>query len=351
MTPVYDLTLAKLQELCQQAGVKELHADRLNAWLFRYGNRELSALADLPSPLVDLLAKRVSSELPPLLQRQNSADGSSKYLLRLAGGEQVETVIIPGDGRITQCISSQAGCALGCRFCLTATGGLRRNLQCGEMVAQLLTGWQESGQRARNVVLMGMGEPMHNFTEVAKFVHLVTDPAGFAFSPRHVTLSTVGVVPGIERMIAERLPCNLAVSLNATTDAVRDHIMPINRKYPIARLLAVMRHFAQTFPKRRILVAFVLLAGVNDSITDAQRLVQLLQDIPCTINLLPFNPWSGAEWQRPDEAVVSRFRALLSEAGLVAVVREARGVDIDAACGQLLRRDYGDSGLQGVEHG
>jgi len=222
---------------------------------------------------------------------------------------------------------------------LTATGGLRRNLQRGEMVAQLLTGWQESGQRARNLVLMGMGEPMHNFDAVADFVRLVTDPAGFAFSPRHVTLSTVGVVPGITRMIAERLPCNLAISLNATTDEVRNRLMPVNRKYPIAVLLAAMHDFVQAFPKRRLLIAYVLLAGLNDSVADAKRLLQLLHGIPCTINLLPFNPWTNAAWQRPSSAVVSAFRSVLSEAGLVAVVREPRGGDIDAACGQLLRRN------------
>jgi len=350
-TPVYDLTLAQLHDLCRQAGAKPVHAERLNAWLFRHGRRDLSSLPELPRPLANLLQTHVNCDLPLLLQQQRSTDGTEKYLLRLHDGEQVETVMIPGDGRVTQCISTQAGCALGCKFCLTATGGLRRNLQRGEMVAQLLTGWQESGQCARNVVLMGMGEPMHNFDAVAEFVRLITDPAGFAFSPRHVTLSTVGVVPGIMRMIEAQLPCNLAISLNATTDEVRDCLMPVNRKYPLAVLLAAMRDFAQAFPKRRLLIAYVLLAGLNDSVADAKRLVTLLHGIPCTINLLPFNPWSGAAWQRPDDGVISQFRAVLSEAGLVAVVREPRGRDIDAACGQLLHRNRTDNVKNEVNQG
>jgi len=327
--------------LCRQAGVKDVHAKRLNAWLFRHGRRDLSALSELPRPLLSLLKQRVSSALPEVVDAQQSMDGTHKYLLRLTDGVQVETVVIPSNGRITQCISTQAGCALGCKFCLTATGGLERNLQRGEMVAQLLSGWQQTGERVRNLVLMGMGEPMHNFDAVADFVRLVTDPAGFAFSPRHVTLSTVGVVPGITRMIDEQLPCNLAISLNATTDEVRNRLMPINRKYPLVSLLAAMRDFVTAFPKRRMLIAFVLLAQVNDSVADAERLVQLLRGIPCTINLLPFNPWPHAEWQRPKETVVSRFRTILSEAGLVAVVREPRGREINAACGQLLHRNQG----------
>ncbi len=319
-----------------------MHAERLHAWLYRHGRRDLSALPELPRPLAGLLAQRVSPSLPEVIRQQISVDGTCKYLLRLEDGEQVETVVIPAGGRTTQCISTQAGCALGCRFCLTATGGLRRNLRRGEMVAQLLTGWQQGGERVRNLVLMGMGEPMHNYDAVADFVRLVTDPAGFAFAPRHVTLSTVGVVPGITRMVDERLPCNLAISLNATTDAVRDRLMPVNRKYPLATLLAAMHRFAETFPKRRMLVAYVLLAGVNDSAADAERLAAMVRDLPCTVNLLPFNPWPGAPWRRPDDGVVSRFRAILSAAGLVAVVREPRGRDIDAACGQLLRRQDGE---------
>jgi len=250
----------------------------------------------------------------------------------------VETVMIPTNDRLTQCISTQAGCALGCQFCLTATGGLRRNLRSGEMVAQVMTGWQQFGQRARNLVLMGMGEPMHNFDAVAQFVRLVTDPAGMAYSPRRVTLSTVGVVPGIMRLIEEKLPCSLAISLNATTDAVRDRLMPVNRKYPIRKLVEAMHSFAYAFPRRRMLVAYVLLAGVNDTPEDADRLVALLDGLPCTVNLLPFNPWPEAPWQRPDDAVVNRFRSQLSQANLVAVVRESRGEEIAAACGQLLHR-------------
>ena len=336
--PVTDLTPARLHDFCAQVDAKPVHAQRLNAWVFRHGNIDPAALPELPHSLRELLSRKVDGVLPTIVQKQQATDGTRKYLLRLHDGEQVETVMIPAKERLTQCISTQAGCALGCRFCLTATGGLRRNLARGEMVAQVMCGWKQFGQRARNLVLMGMGEPMHNFDAVADFVRLLTDPAGMAYSPKRVTLSTVGVVPGIERLIAEKLPCSLAISLNATTDAVRDQIMPINRKYPIARLLESMHGFAQAFPHRRMLVAYVLLSGVNDSEGDAMRLAGLLEGLPCTVNLLPFNPWLDAPWQRPDDAGVHRFRQLLWQAGMVAVVRESRGRDIAAACGQLLHR-------------
>ncbi|MDX8410155.1 MAG: 23S rRNA (adenine(2503)-C(2))-methyltransferase RlmN [Mariprofundales bacterium] len=327
-----------MYDLCAQVGAKPVHAQRLHAWIFRHGNLDPTALPELPQPLRDLLIRKVDRLLPAVVQEQRATDGTRKYLLRLHDGEQVETVMIPAEARVTQCVSTQAGCALGCRFCLTATGGLRRNLDCGEMVAQVMCGWKQFGQRARNLVLMGMGEPMHNFDAVADFVRLVTDPAGMAYSPKRVTLSTVGVVPGIERLVAEQLPCSLAISLNASTDAVRDRLMPVNRKYPIARLLEAMHCFAQAFPHRRMLVAYVLLAGVNDSEDDAKRLAGLLDGLPCTVNLLPFNPWLDAPWQRPADAVVGRFRQQLSQARLVTVIRESRGRDIGAACGQLLHR-------------
>ncbi|MDQ6950324.1 MAG: 23S rRNA (adenine(2503)-C(2))-methyltransferase RlmN [Mariprofundales bacterium] len=338
MISISELTPTRLRHLCTQADTKAIHAERLNAWIFRQGNLNPASLPELPVALCELLDREVDNALPALIDQRCAADGTQKYLLQLHDGEQVETVMIPIAGRLTQCISTQAGCALGCTFCLTATGGLRRNLSRGDMVAQVMLGWQQFGQRARNLVLMGMGEPMHNFDAVADFVRFVTDPAGMAYSPRRVTLSTVGVVPGIERLIAEQLPCSLAISLNATTDAVRDQLMPVNRKYPIARLLEAMHGFAHAFPRRRMLVAYVLLAGVNDSLADAERLVGLLKGMACTVSLLPFNPWPDAPWQRPDDAVVGRFRAQLSQAGLVAVVRESRGKEIAAACGQLLHR-------------
>ncbi len=323
--------------MCAQVAAKPVHADRLHAWLFRHGRSDLLHLPEIPGSLRALLRRRVDMQVPQVASGTRSGDGTCKYLLRLRDGAEVETVLIPSGTRVTQCLSTQAGCAFGCRFCLTATAGLRRNLTRGEMVAQLLAGWRAFGARARNLVLMGMGEPLHNYENVAEFVRLVTDPAGFAFSPRRVTLSTVGVVPGINRLIDERLPCSLAISLNATTDAVRDRLMPINRKYPLSSLFGAMHRFAETFPRRRMLVAYVLLAGINDSVEDAHRLLALLDGLPCTINLLPFNPWPGAEWQRPDDAVVDRFRAILSEGGRVAVVRASRGRDIQAACGQLVR--------------
>ncbi|RMH52702.1 MAG: 23S rRNA (adenine(2503)-C(2))-methyltransferase RlmN [Zetaproteobacteria bacterium] len=334
---VCDLTPDLLHGLCARAGARPVHAERLHAWLFRRGRADLTRLPDLPRALRERLGEWVDMRLPRPISRCRAGDGTAKYLLSFADGAEVETVLIPAARRLTQCVSTQAGCALGCRFCRTATAGLRRHLTRGEMVAQLLACWQETGVRPRNLVLMGMGEPMHNYEQVAGFIRLVTDPAGLAFAPRRVTLSTAGVVPGIDRLLADCLPCSLAISLNATTDAVRDRLMPINRKYPIAALLAAMRRFARAFPRRRLLVAYLLIGRVNDSAADAHRLIGLLDGIPCTVNLLPFNPWPGAEWRRPAPDAVDRFRAVLAAAGMVAVVRESRGREIAAACGQLLR--------------
>lgn len=269
------------------------------------------------------------------IRRQQAADGTIKLLLGLPDGSMVESVLIPARGRLTQCISTQVGCAVGCRFCLTASAGLTRDLSAAEIVAQVMTGRQESDGNIRNLVLMGMGEPLHNYDEVAHFIRIATDPQGMAFSPNRVTLSTAGLVPGIRRMIDDDLPCNLAVSLNATTDAVRERIMPINRKYPIAALMHAVRAYIAARGNRRVLIEYVLLAGVNDTPADAERLCALLAGMECTVNLLPFNAHPGSAFNPPDASTVSAFRAVLVEAGMVAVVRESRGRDISAACGQL----------------
>jgi len=320
--------------LCKDAGVKPVHAETLLAHIFRHRTRDIHAIPDLPQALYGWLERHTQPLDVKLIAQRKATDGTHKLLLAMPDGKEVETVLIPEKNRLTQCISTQIGCALNCSFCLTATAGLTRNLSAAEMVAQIMAAMDYHNERVRNLVLMGMGEPMHNYKEVARFLHIVTDMKGMAFSSRRVTVSTAGHVPGIQRMIADHLPCNLALSLNATTDAVRSRIMPINNRWPIAEILHWTGEFARIAHKR-ILIEYVLLAGINDTDMDANRLIQLLSDLPCTINLLPFNAYPGSLYQRPHNARIAAFQHILAKAGKITVVRKSRGRDISAACGQL----------------
>jgi len=333
-SPLIGMERADIVGLCKDAGVKPVHAETLLAHVFRHHTRDIRTIPDLPQSLYGWLEQHTQALNVKLIAQKKSADGTYKMLIAMPDGNQVETVLIPGKERLTQCISTQIGCALNCAFCLTATGGLVRNLSAAEMVAQIMAATDYCNERARNLVLMGMGEPMHNYEEVARFIRIVTDDKGMAFSPRRVTVSTAGHVPGIRRMMVDRLPCNLALSLNATTDAVRNRIMPINHRWPIAEVLHSAGKFAQIMHSR-ILIEYVMLSGINDTDMDAKRLTQLLADIPATINLLPFNEFSGSPYQRPDDARISAFQHILTAASKVAVVRKSRGRDISAACGQL----------------
>jgi len=324
-----------LVDLCRAAGVKDIHAETLNAYVFRRGITDWHAMPEIPQHLRSYLNEHVRILEPKLIANQQAEDGTRKILLAMPDGKEVESVLIPASGRLTQCVSTQVGCAIGCKFCLTATAGLTRNLSTAEIMSQVFTARHLMGEPVTNLVLMGMGEPLHNYDAVADFVRMVTDPKGMAFSPRRVTLSTAGLVPAIYRMIEDELPCSLAVSLNATTDEIRSHIMPINQKYSITELLSAMRTYVEKHGRKRILIEYVLLGGINDSLEDAKRLTKLLDGMATTINLLPFNPFPGSEWQRPDRSHVEAFRAELKQAGFIAVVRESRGRDISAACGQL----------------
>jgi len=342
-----------LVALCQQAGVKPVHADHIVASVFRRAESNFSDIADIPKALQSYLVEHAEILEPVCTAEQLAMDGTRKLVLQMQDGKAVETVLIAAENRLTQCISTQVGCAVGCTFCLTATAGLTRNLSAAEMVAEVMAGQRISNQgvsrnqdigsnqcigskRISNIVLMGMGEPLHNYQAVAQFLTIVTDPKGMAFSPNRVTLSTSGVVPAIYRMLDDQLPCNLAVSLNATTDAVRDKIIPINRKYPIAMLMQAVRDYIQARGNKRVLIEYVMLAGVNDTIDDAKRLCTLLEGLRCTINLLPFNSYQGSAFKRPEDHVVRAFQTVLVEAKLIAIVRQSKGRDISAACGQLI---------------
>jgi len=326
---------ADLLDLCQQAGVKAVHADTLLAYVFRRVERDFSCMNELPKHFQRWLKTHVCWPLVTVSRCKIDADQTQKMLLSLPFGGDVESVLIPTAGRVTQCISSQVGCAMGCTFCLTATAGLQRNLHTSEMVAQLMQAKAMLGSYPRNVVLMGMGEPLHNYDAVARFVRIATDPAGMALSPRRITVSTSGLVPAIVRMQQDRLPCNLAISLNASNDAVRNTLMPVNHKYPLAVLMPVLHDFAAQSKHKRLLIEYVLIDGVNDRLADADALVDLLDSLPCTINLLPLNTHHGTSYCRSSDAAVQQFWQVLSRAGYVVVVRQSRGKNISAACGQL----------------
>jgi len=327
-------TREDLQELCRQTMNKPVHARQLFSYIHRHRISDLAFIPDLPKSLHTHLQKHQNTMTATLLDKQRSQDGTQKLLLRIMDGDLIETVLIPASGRLTLCISTQVGCALGCHFCLTSINGLKRNVRAVEMIAQIHMAQNQTRDEIRNLVLMGMGEPLHNFDAVSRFVRIVTDPLGMAFSPGRVTVSTAGLVPGIYRMIEEKLPCNLAISLHATTDEIRDKIMPVNRRYPIKTLMRASRDFSKKTGKR-LLIEYAMLAGINDSNEDAQRLAILLQGLPCTVNLLPLNESKNIPYLQPDEERISTFRSILSDAGFVVVVRESRGEDILAACGQL----------------
>ncbi len=315
-------------------------------WIYHWGVRDFAAMTNLARDYRELLAARFAILLPEVVSRQISADGTRKYLMRVAGGHEIECVYIPEEGRGTLCLSSQVGCTLTCSFCHTGTQRLVRNLTAGEIVGQLMAVRDDLGEwpvpgapkdetrLVSNVVLMGMGEPLYNFEAVRDAMRVVMDGEGLALSRRRITLSTSGVVPEIARA-AREIGCLLAVSLHATTDAVRDTLVPINRKWNLAALLAALRDYPRLSNSERITFEYVMLDGVNDSDADARRLVRLIAGIPAKINLIPFNEWPGAPYRRSSPERIAAFADIVHKAGYASPVRTPRGEDIMAACGQL----------------
>jgi len=326
----------ELEVVAESLGEPRYRGRQLFTWLQAKRARDFEAMHTLPRSLRGLLAARARIGRAGVARAQRASDGTRKFLFRLADGEEIESVLIPDGDRLTACISSQAGCPLACRFCLTGLMGMRRNLTAAEIVGQILL-LQESlepGERLSNVVLMGMGEPLLNFPQVEKALRILSDERGAAISPRRITLSTAGHVPGIARLAASDLGVNLAVSLSATTDAVRDQIMPINRRWPLAELLAACR--AYPLPnRRRLSFEYVMLQGVNDALEDARRLVRLLHGLRCKVNLIPFNTSPDLPDRPSPRPQVEAFQQILLDAGLTATIRESRGWDISAACGML----------------
>jgi len=323
-------------------GQPAFRARQLYSWIYHHGARDFAAMTSLAKPLRAELAACYTLDRPRVVADQSSADGTRKWLLRLDDGNEVESVFIPEDDRGTLCVSSQVGCTLTCRFCHTGTQRLVRNLSAAEIVGQVLLardalGDWPSGKDDRaitNIVMMGMGEPLYNFEEVAAALRLALDGDGLAFSKRRITLSTAGVVPLMERCGAE-LGVNLAVSLHATTDELRNRLVPLNNKYPLDQLIAACRAYPGVNNARRITFEYVMLHDVNDSVADAKRLVRLINGIPAKVNLIPFNPWPGAPFERSSEAAIAAFADVVMAAGYPSPVRTPRGEDILAACGQL----------------
>jgi 23S rRNA (adenine2503-C2)-methyltransferase len=315
-------------------------------WVYHWGVRDFMAMTNLAKDYRALLAEHFTLDLPEVVTKQVSADGTRKYLLRIAGGHEVETVYIPEDNRGTLCISSQVGCTLTCSFCHTGTQKLVRNLTAGEIVGQVMVARDDLGEWPRpgepkdetrlvsNVVLMGMGEPLYNFENVRDAMAVVMDHEGISLSRRRITLSTSGVVPEIARAATE-IGCQLAVSFHATTDEIRDRLVPINRKWNIKTLLDALRDYPKASNSERITFEYVMLKGVNDSDADAKRLVKLIAGIPAKINLIPFNEWPGSPYERSDWERIEAFADIVHKAGYASPIRTPRGEDIMAACGQL----------------
>ncbi len=336
------LTREELAEAVAGLGEPAFRARQLWSWVYHHGARDFDAMTTLAKSLRACLAERYRLDRPAIARAQVSRDGTRKWLLRTPDGQEVESVHIPEAARGTLCVSSQVGCTLTCRFCHTGTQRLVRNLSAGEIVGQVLLARDELGdwpspapeRQLTNLVLMGMGEPLYNYDNVAKALRIVMDGEGIAISKRRITLSTAGVVPAMRRC-GEELGVNLAVSLHAVSDELRDVIVPLNRKYPLAELLAACRDYPGVHNARRITFEYVMLRGVNDSPADAREMARLLKAIPAKVNLIPFNPWPGAPFECSSPAAIERFAQILFEGGLTAPVRQPRGQDIMAACGQL----------------
>lgn len=324
-------------------GEKAFRATQVLQWVHQRGVDDFEAMTNISKALRDRLRETAAVRLPELVLEQGSQDGTRKWLLRLDSGNCIETVFIPETDRGTLCVSSQVGCSLNCSFCSTAQQGFNRNLTVAEIIGQLRVAYRalgdtpKGGRRISNVVLMGMGEPLLNFDNVVQAMNIMTDEFAYGLSKRRVTLSTAGMVPMIDQLRAAN-HVSLAVSLHAPNDALRDQLVPLNRKYPIAELMAACRRYVDGAPHRKVTFEYVMLDGVNDSTAHARELVRLLEGVPAKVNLIPFNPFPNTAYRCSRPAAIDAFRRIVAAAGLVTVTRKTRGDDIDAACGQLVGR-------------
>ena len=334
-----DLSLSEMGGLLGSLGKEKYRTPQLMRWLYSIGVGSFEEMTNLSRKFRDELGKiSYISGLSPL-RTEEATDGTRKFLFQLDDGNRIESVLIPEKSRLTLCVSTQVGCAMGCRFCLTGKKGWTRDLTPSEILNQILAARRNlpSEVNITNIVLMGMGEPLANFENVRNALSLMAWPDAFKFSSRRITLSTVGLVPQIERLSREKITFQLAVSLNAANDDTRSRLMPINRRYPLKELLSACRRFPLK-PRTRITFEYVLLDGVNNSLKDAKELVRILRGIPSKVNLIPLNEAPAIPFKRPSDEKVRAFQEVLMEAGLTVIVRTSKGAEISAACGQLEAR-------------
>ncbi|HEY3100332.1 MAG TPA: 23S rRNA (adenine(2503)-C(2))-methyltransferase RlmN [Methylomirabilota bacterium] len=324
---------SELEDLSVELGASRYRGRQLATWIYRKGVVDLEAMTDLSKDFRAGVAATAVVALPEIERETPSQDGSRKLVFRLADGGRVSSVLMPDEGRVTLCLSTQVGCGYACAFCLTGTMGLSRNLTAAEMIGQVLRA--NAVEHATHLVFMGMGEPLANYAEVVKTLRILTDAKlGLGYSPRRITVSTVGLVTGIEKLGREDLKVNLAISLHAASDEVRSRLMPVNRAWNLEALMAAVRRYPLA-PRQRVFFEYVLLDGVNDGPDDARQLARLLRNVRAKVNLIPFNDWPGSEFRRPPLARILAFQSILLEAGITTTVRWSKGEDIGAACGQL----------------
>ena len=329
---------SELEDLAVELGASRYRGRQLATWIYRKSVYALDAMSDLPKDFRSALSENRTVTLPDVARVTPSLDGSRKLVFRLEDDSRVSAVIMPDDDRITLCLSTQVGCGYACAFCLTGTMGLERNLTAGEIVGQLLAAnalLAVEGQRVTHLVFMGMGEPLANFAALVKAVRIFTDAKlGLGYSPRRITVSTVGLVSGIEKLGREDLKVNLAVSLHASSDDVRSQLMPVNKSWNLSALMEAVRKYPLTH-RQRVFFEYVMLDGVNDGVEDARRLARLLRGVKAKVNLIPFNDWEGSTFQRPPLPRILAFQSVLLDADITTTVRWSKGEDIGAACGQL----------------
>jgi len=338
-----DLTRAQMQAFFVELGEKAFRADQVMKWIYHFCVDDFDKMSNINKVLREKLKARCVIEAPVVVTRQDSSDGTIKFVMGLSGGQEVETVWIPEKDRRTLCVSSQVGCALDCSFCSTAQQGFNRNLSVAEIigqvwrVAQIIGSYGDTGDKpVTNVVMMGMGEPLLNLNNVVPAMELMLEDYGFGLSKRRVTLSTSGVVPALD-LLRDKIDVALAISLHAPNNELRNELVPVNRKYPMEEFLAASRRYvANSKANDKVTVEYVMLEGINDSMEQAHELAHALKDTPSKINLIPFNPYPGSPYKRSSNSRIDRFNKVLQEYGFTVIVRKTRGDDIDAACGQLV---------------
>ena len=334
-TNLLGLTKSGMEAYFTSLGAKAFHGRNVLKWIHKHGVLDFDAMTDVPQRLRDQLKLVAEIRAPRITLAQPASDGTTKWVLELADGQHIETVYIPEENRSTICVSSQVGCALDCSFCSTAQQGFNRNLTVDEIIGQVWLATRELGRPPTNVVLMGMGEPLANFDNVVPAMELMQEDLAYMISKVRVTISTSGIVPALRRLAAVS-DVSLAVSLHAPDNALRDQLVPINRKYPLEQLIPACREYVARDRRRKITWEYVMLDGVNDSIAHAKALIRLLEGVPSKVNLIPFNPFPGTAYSTSPADRVETFRPRLKRAGIMAMTRKTRGDDIDAACGQLV---------------